>query len=398
MRASRRDAELVADNLASGSMDKRDYAAELLGLVESTDRVSLAAATGPGALGSRRNFLERMETLLMRRTPLTLRESRLQFAGRTTIALALLTSVTLAFGHTPRQGEPDERSPVTLPSGIPTLAERFQDGEGSTDPEGVPFLKDLPTIGSLFQSEGDGTEDGPSDSAPSTGAVEIPFRDLNDLWALEDRCREEGGRVVSLTLHRNAPDKQVTGGYCGVVGLTAEARQRISRALYRHAHGGAYGRLLLYPEFDNSVSTHVLTPDQPSPVDPASAEIPAMEREIDRLERRLAQLEQEKLDVEQALGSKRLELDQLRGWSTVASEPPIQGLVLTVSGAPDSRLVVINRGSDHGVEVGTIFEIYREATYKGRVEVIRVQGHMCIGKVVFQAQPMTQWDRAATRL
>ena len=398
VRASRRDAELVADDLASGSMDKRDYAAELLGLVESTDRASLVAATGPGALGSRRNFHERMETLLMRRTPLTFRESRLQLAGRTTLALLLLASVTLAFGHTPQQGEPDEKSPAPLPGGIPTLADRVQDGEDPTDQEAVPLLSELPTIGFLFQSAGDGTEDGSSDAALVTVTVELPFQDLNNLWTLEDRCREEGGRVVSLTLHRSATDQQVTGGYCRVVGLTAEARQRISRALYRHVHGGAYGRLLLYPEFDNKASTPVLTPDQPTSADPASAEIAAMEREIDRLERRLAQLEQEKLDVELALASKRLELDQLRGWSTVVTEPPIQGLVLEVSGAPDSRLVAINRGSAHGVEVGTTFEIYREANYKGRVEVIRVQAHMCIGKVVARAQPMTQGDRATTRL
>ena len=71
---------------------------------------------------------------------------------------------------------------------------------------------------------------------------------------------------------------------------------------------------------------------------------------------------------------------------------------MNVESASSGQLVAINRGSNQGVEVGTVFEIYREAKYKGRIEVIRVQGDICVGKVLLGTWPMSKGDQATTKL
>ena len=129
-------------------------------------------------------------------------------------------------------------------------------------------------------------------------------------------------------------------------------------------------------------------------------ELQTLLSEIQHLEQRLAELELERIDVEAALATRLQRRDVLLGKKrpTPTACPTIQGQVLFVAETSTGQQVAINRGSNEGVEIGTTFEIYREATYKGRIEVIEVHTDSCIGRVLLAPHPMQRGDQATTRL
>lgn len=70
---SAQSAEYLAGDMATHDDDKRRYVEELLTLAQFSPRAVLSEAAGLGVLGSRHDFTNRMETLLMRRSKLATR-------------------------------------------------------------------------------------------------------------------------------------------------------------------------------------------------------------------------------------------------------------------------------------------------------------------------------------
>ena len=78
--------------------------------------------------------------------------------------------------------------------------------------------------------------------------------------------------------------------------------------------------------------------------------------------------------------------------------PAIDGAVLRV--APDSGLIVIDKGSDDGVRPGFTFDVYRGSQYKGHVRVESVQESVSTGVILrtYSGRAIEAGDRASTRL
>ena len=81
------------------------------------------------------------------------------------------------------------------------------------------------------------------------------------------------------------------------------------------------------------------------------------------------------------------------------SPAAIQGIVVSATRG-EQNLVAIKCGTTQGVDVGQIFEVYRDSTYKGRVRIVSVAGELCIGVIELQIDEtkMEAGDKATTRL
>lgn len=405
VRCARHDAELVADELAAGRMDRRDYATELIGLVESTQRTPPAAAIGLSALGSRQHFLERMETLLMRRTPLVTRDSRLQFTLRTAAALALLATVTLSWGHVPQDGgEAADVSGLAGSDGVPFLSELptigafFQDREDAAPSErDSPMFANLPLLSHRFREVDD--QDAVLDPPPAQQLLdfhlEFRFRRRGDLELFQRRCTEEGGHFVLLTL-AEVPQGPVEG-MCRVSGISKEGKQRLLDSVRPDAPGNDHPALKDY--YGGKGSQHLVTNSAPLPDSGAEA----TRREIEYLERRLEDIDRERAQLERTLANRRAALLLLTTANdldvTVSpEEPALQGTVLKSVANGETRVLAIDLGIRDGVQVGTIFEVYSGSTYKGRVEVTNVDDEICVGKVLLLKKFMSAGDKVTTKL
>jgi len=380
VRAARQDAELVADDIASGSMDKREYAAELLGLVESTPRARLAGTLGLGALGSRNHFLERMETLIMRSTPLTARESRMQFASRTTLALVLLATVTMAWGRTPQEGadHPQDVDPVVdnsvpILSTIPQLSQFF--GQAPDIPNGlaIPILVELPGLSDRFSDAKSAQDEVDSALSESASEVDVEFRfgELGQLQRFQQRIAAAGGRFVITAIREPESDGAPIEGKGRILDLSREQRTPIRRFLSDdwHLRGSS--------DFAKE----------------ARRQLEDIDGEIQALSTRLAELRLQRAGLEDALAREAaaaaigrvtspvhdvapsIFLEQVHVIGSIVSdeEPAILGKILNVADSLGVHLVVVDRGREQGVKVGTTFEVYSGSTYKGRVEVTDVK-------------------------
>ena len=274
-------------------------------------------------------------------------------------------------------------------SDIPTIGSLFQKEAEPAVERAVPILAELPILGDLFQNTENPREGAEPDSSPPAGEFEVSFNfgELSDLLKYERRCANEGGKMVITSLYNPAPGSDAVGGTCRVFDLTVEGKNRF---IGRTPTSGP----LSSDDIDHAIIQYGAGLQvwclEPSP------EIESLRSEIRNLERRLAQLEIERLDLESAVASRRQKIDALLGKRHAA--PSIRGQVLFLSETASGPLAVINRGSDEGVKVGTTFEIYREATYKGRVEVTDVQGDTCFGKILLAPWPMNRGDQATTKL
>lgn len=133
------------------------------------------------------------------------------------------------------------------------------------------------------------------------------------------------------------------------------------------------------------------------PRDPASGLPPARDRLL--LDPATGNLiEQGRLLVDPASGlpgeRNRLVLEPVSG-----NPVTIQGVVVNTLGG-DQSLIAISIGSNQGVVVGTLFEVFRDSTYKGRVKIVTVSEDLCIGTIELQAEgtKIEQGDKATTRL
>jgi hypothetical protein len=78
------------------------------------------------------------------------------------------------------------------------------------------------------------------------------------------------------------------------------------------------------------------------------------------------------------------------------SFPAIDAHVLEVS--RDSKLVVLDRGEQAGVEVGYVFDVYLGSRYKGRVRITTVQASTSSGLILSEKNPIAAGDNATTVL
>jgi len=119
----------------------------------------------------------------------------------------------------------------------------------------------------------------------------------------------------------------------------------------------------------------------------------------------VASLEKEKTTLLTERGSLQTSFDTLVANTGVnvtdfANVPDIDGSVLGIDTSVAPGLVGINKGSNHNVKRGFVFEIFDGATYKGQVRVEFVHGDMSSGLITrtVPGQTIRQGDGATTRL
>lgn len=421
VRSMRQDAELVADDLAAASMNKGDYATELLGLVEATHRTRLVGAPGLGALGSRENFLERMETLLMRTQPLTIREPRLQSIARTTVALTLCATVTLAVGRTPQ--DTDKSLPEAVPGegsgGAPTLTVPVVSGSfAKVDlpevAEPLPLLSQIPILSSHFEKQADPSlfPTAPGEAHQTSDVdVEFHFGRRADLLEFQRRIQAEGGEFQLQEIKPLQGADHPVQGRGRLIGLTYQQRTPISKFWAEDWQPGSTRERELRDQ------------------------IRTIEDEMRSLESRLSDLRKARQILQGTLAQRAAKIDSTNTSPTLneaseiviyhsgptteaeplpvlgflfeddggqlpsAQAPAIYGTVQHIVETPSGPLVSINRGKDHNVAIGTTFEIYSGSTYKGRIVVSEVTDRHCFGRVQRATQkPFMVGDKAASEL
>ena len=80
--------------------------------------------------------------------------------------------------------------------------------------------------------------------------------------------------------------------------------------------------------------------------------------------------------------------------------PVIEGTVLAFDKETAPGLVMIDRGTKHGVKQGFTFEVYSDGLYKGRVRVVTVDEARCLARVdkLYEGRTIEKGDKAATKL
>jgi beta-lactamase regulating signal transducer with metallopeptidase domain len=339
----RRNAELLADDMAVTHLDKHTYVEQLLELAEISHRSSLPEAAGLGALGSRRHFLKRMEHLLMRREPLKTRSSSAQVALRGMCAVLLLGSVSLAWGRTPQ---------------------------------------DAPTRPAVS------TERSPSPIAEFLNSTFLGFSAANK--AIPEQEPEPRGRVQVVFESNDPAGLGLFLSLCGDARVELETigdgplrRGRVEMALTASLDLAALARVPGVKVEDMTIRDF----------DVARAGSDAASSLLSRSEDQLRR------DLEQAVRNLGQMIDALSADRAPSPDVPrgaINGQVTLIQ----DELISIDRGSTHGVEVGSSFEVYSGSNYKGRVRVTEVSASRCRGRVVqhVRGRSFELGDRATTDL
>jgi len=357
-RELRHSAELLADDMAVEHFDKRRYVEELLALAEHSPRALASETSGLGVLGSRQDFLTRMETLLMRRSKLATRSSGIHIAVRTLCAAGLLGSVSIAWGRPVAQDAlPPTENALYLPLDVTVSLE-------------VPAANDVPDHRTLMP--------GLRDEAPVPVSRTIGF-EVDDAEAL--------GHMLMM---------------CGDLRLELQATE----------NGARLGRLVVSNLSDRQHAWLTACPglrilqmqvsDAPTPWTPSMVSrdgTASMRAELDTLVaqvRTLTQLCNDMLDSQRML-QKQLETQQSAAGASLELE--IVGTI-TVGSARDQEHVQIDVGSADGVRDGMTFEVYRGSTYKGRVRAkFTAPGTcMCSIELLTSGQTLESGDRVTTRL
>ena len=83
-----------------------------------------------------------------------------------------------------------------------------------------------------------------------------------------------------------------------------------------------------------------------------------------------------------------------------AVKPRVDGFVSGTRRRGSTQLVEVTIGSDDGLRVGHTIEVYRDAKYLGRIEILKTSPDRSVGRVDsrFQAGRIQEGDRVATRL
>ncbi len=123
-------AELVADDWAARQTGKETYVAELVALARGTRPRRLTLLAGTGVLSSPSQFYRRMQMLLTRENPLSIRPSRLwRWASVAGLAVAVAFGAAMA-GNSPASGQqpdkptekaPGDAAPKAETNGGPTI-------------------------------------------------------------------------------------------------------------------------------------------------------------------------------------------------------------------------------------------------------------------------------------
>lgn len=81
-------------------------------------------------------------------------------------------------------------------------------------------------------------------------------------------------------------------------------------------------------------------------------------------------------------------------------EPKVDGIVLAVGDAAAKDLIEISLGSDDGLKEGHKMEVFRGATYLGRIVIIKTEANRAVGRVIpeYRKGIIKKDDRVTTRL
>ena len=354
-RQLRLDGELLADDMAVRRLDRRRYVAELLDLAQSAGRARALPHPGPGALGSGKDFLKRMETLLMRRSHLATRSSRFHVTARTLGAFLVVGSIAVAWGRPLQEGG----EPPPIRAARPAS----------------------PSIGAAAA----GVADSPSRRRPAPaapGELEMSFevRDAQALGAALFRLADGGLGLAELRLDPAAADADGRLGRARVAGTDVAGLASLCH--------GVPGFTLTAIRADPGEAAPV---DLPDALGQELAELEACIQNLLTLQRELEHsLRAEAPPATWPVGAREayvLQDDRLLATDLTAlrerpAGTPISGSVLATYGQEDQRTVVaLDRGRNHGVTRDMMFEVYRGATYKGRVRVLDVREELSVGVV-----------------
>jgi hypothetical protein len=122
------------------------------------------------------------------------------------------------------------------------------------------------------------------------------------------------------------------------------------------------------------------------------------------LEARVAALEASHVELLETVNEAQAHVERM--YEIVASQlvcvspPQIDGSVLSIEQVRSLDLVRIDRGSQDGVTRGLVFEVYRDAQYKGRVRVETVQANECTAVIlkIYEGRTIDPGDSASTMI
>lgn len=106
------------------------------------------------------------------------------------------------------------------------------------------------------------------------------------------------------------------------------------------------------------------------------------------------EVEKEKADLESRIAAldQRLELLANRIVLPISESPSIEALVVDLQ--EDRKRVVLYIGKQDGLRIGSIFDVFRGAQYKGTVQITDVQDTMCSGVILLEMNAIARGDSA----
>ena len=386
----RRNAELLADDMATRDFDKRRYVQALLDLADHTRRTGLAEAHGVGAWNAPKEFLERMEKLIMRTRPYATRLTAAQFVTRTGCALVLVSSVSLAWGPV-LQDVDAGATELPLLATVPILSDVFDEPFEETSATAETPVND--PIAAVHDPR-DPLAASPQDA---THKVHLEF-EAHDATALGALLMELGNARVELLRVDHDPHARLVRAE--VEGMSDESLMRFTQIdgllLVSIAVGGPWNpgpstgtdpvqtdAATTKPRITNYRAAHSRAKLEGT----TAAEGPLTSQGTPNAEQdlraRLDQIEQQLADLSAVLAHVRKaqqgpRIDALR----MQPAQPMVGHVVNVR----SEGIAINLGSNHGVRVGTSFEVYNGSFYKGRVVVTELSEETCVAKPCQQVE------------
>ena len=367
-------AEFLADGEAAGWLGKRRYVEELLALAERAQESSGGRATGllaigqaaigsnvhrsgvvgSGAVGARREFLERMETLIMRNETLSTSSSLARVATHGLGAVLLIGLISSAWGRPAQDGgtsapledpaldPPEAHQPVRHQSprdGLPGMstaqplqANRYHLALQSSRAGSVEEL--------LLLMNTEGLRVGQMEMAPSAGGSKVKLTTASTVTLQEIMALVERVPGLELTGVRAAPVQSTRSGFPAGVPSATE-----------------WGQL--------------------------QGEMQRLRGELARLKRAQAEL---RWQVEglaggglppARLGNPPLPEDLSPSKEQVPASP--SGKVIGVHPNDGATLVEVSIGSQGGFHEGMELMVHSGSTYKAKLRLVSVQANSSYG-------------------
>ncbi|MEM8865780.1 MAG: hypothetical protein AAGF31_09590 [Planctomycetota bacterium] len=128
----------------------------------------------------------------------------------------------------------------------------------------------------------------------------------------------------------------------------------------------------------------------------ATEEVNDLAGQVEILGERAADLVQQNASMKFAMEENGLNPDL----PADAVKPRVDGFVSAVRRRGSTKLVEVTIGSDDGLRVGHTVEVFRNAKYLGRVEILKTSPDRAVGRIdtKFQEGRIQEGDRVATRL